>query len=81
MKSLITGGHGQLGRELFQEGQIRDFDVLTPSHHQMDITDIKAVQNFIDLHQPSCVINAAAYTQVDNAEGEESGKSDNGHGR
>ena len=72
MKILITGGHGQLGRELFQEGQTRNFDVLAPSHHQMDITDIKAVKNFIDLHQPSCVINAAAYTQVDKAESEES---------
>jgi dTDP-4-dehydrorhamnose reductase len=72
MKILITGGRGQLGRELFQECKTRDFDVLAPSHHQMDITDIKAVKNFIDLHQPSCVINAAAYTQVDKAESEKS---------
>jgi dTDP-4-dehydrorhamnose reductase len=72
MKILIAGGHGQLGRELFQECQTRDFDVLVPSHHQMDITDIKAVKNFIDLHQPTWVINAAAYTQVDKAESEES---------
>jgi dTDP-4-dehydrorhamnose reductase len=72
MKILIAGGHGQLGRELLQECQTRDFDALTPSHRQMDITDIKAVENFIALHQPTCVINAAAYTQVDKAEGEES---------
>ena len=72
MKILITGSHGQLGRELFQEGQIWDFDILAPSHQQMDIADNKAVKNFIGLHQPSCVINAAAYTQVDQAEIEES---------
>ena len=72
MKILITGSQGQLGRELFQECQTRDFDVLAPSHHQMDITEIKAVINFIDLYQPSLVINAAAYTQVDTAESEES---------
>ncbi len=72
MKILITGGHGQLGRELFIEGRTRGFEVLAPSHHQMDITDIKAVKNFISLHKPSCVINAAAYTQVDKAEIEES---------
>ena len=72
MKILITGSHGQLGRELIQEGQICDFDILAPSHQQVDITDIKAVKNFIDLHQPSCIINAAAYTQVDQAEIEES---------
>ena len=72
MKILITGGHGQLGCELLQEGQTRDFSVLAPSHHQMDITDIKAVKKFIALQQPSCVINAAAYTKVDQAEIEES---------
>ena len=68
MKILITGGQGQLGRELFQAGQAGNYNILAPSHHQMDITDIHAVENFIDLHQPSGVINAAAYTQVDKAE-------------
>ena len=72
MKILITGGHGQLGRELFQKCQTSHFYVLAPAHHQMDITEHKAVKNFIDLHQPTCVINAAAYTQVDKAEIEES---------
>ena len=72
MKTLIIGGHGQLGRELFREFQTRHFDILSPSHHQMNITDIKAVKNYIDLHQPSFVINAAAYTQVDKAESEAS---------
>ena len=72
MKILITGGRGQLGRELFKECQTKGFEVLAPSHHQMDITDNKAVKNFIDLHQPFCVINAAAYTQVDKAENEKS---------
>ena len=72
MNILITGGHGQLGRELWQEAQARGHDVKVPLQHQMDITNIKAVQNFIDRHQPVCVINAAAYTQVDKAEIEES---------
>ena len=72
MKILIIGGRGQLGRELVQKGQARKFDVLAPSHDQMDITDINAVEKVISLHQPACVINAAAYTQVDKAEIEES---------
>lgn len=72
MNILITGGYGQLGRELWQEAHARGHDVKIPSHRQMDITNIKAVRNFIDRHQPVCVINAAAYTQVDKAEIEES---------
>ena len=72
MNLLITGAHGQLGRELWQAAQARGHDVKAPSHLQMDITNMKAVRNFIDRHQPVCVINAAAYTQVDKAEIEES---------
>ena len=72
MNILITGGHGQLGRELLQEVQTRGIEVLAPSHHQVDITNIKEVKNFINRHRPSCVINTAAYTQVDKAEIEES---------
>ncbi|MGD2012153.1 MAG: dTDP-4-dehydrorhamnose reductase [Desulfobacterales bacterium] len=72
MNILITGSHGQLGRELWQEAQARGHDVKAPTHHQMDITNVKAVRNFTDRHQPVCVINAAAYTQVDKAEIEES---------
>mgnify|MGYP003565767448 CR=1 FL=1 len=72
MNILITGGSGQLGRELLQEVQIRGIEVLAPSHQQMDITDIEHVKKFINRRQPSCVVNAAAYTQVDNAEIDES---------
>ena len=72
MNILITGGSGQLGRELLQEVQISGIEVLAPSHQQMDITDIEQVKKFINRHQPSCVVNAAAYTQVDNAEIDES---------
>ena len=72
MKILIIGGQGQLGHELLQESQTRKFDVLAPSEHRMDITDFHAVKNFIGHQQPACVINAAAYTQVDKAEDEAS---------
>jgi dTDP-4-dehydrorhamnose reductase len=72
MNILITGGRGQLGRELSREAQTRGHDVQVPSRYQMDITSLKAVRNFIDRHQPTCVINSAAYTQVDKAESEES---------
>ena len=72
MKILITGGHGQLGRELVEVARLKEFEVQAPSHRHMDITDYEAVKTYIDLHQPACVINSAAYTQVDNAEVEQS---------
>jgi dTDP-4-dehydrorhamnose reductase len=71
MKILIVGGRGQLGRELVQQGPRWHFEILAPSHQQLDITSNKATKQFIQYHQPACVINAAAYTQVDRAEIEE----------
>lgn len=68
MKILITGGHGQLGHELVEAAQLRKFEVQAPSHCHMDITNFNAVKAYIGLHQPTCVINSAAYTHVDNAE-------------
>ncbi len=70
MKLMITGGHGQLGRELVEAGRLKKFEILSPSHRHMDIADFEAVKTFIDRNQPDCVINSAAYTQVDNAESE-----------
>ena len=71
MKILIVGGRGQLGRELVQAGPKWHFEALAPAHQQLDITAYKATKKFIQYHQPACVINAAAYTQVDKAEIEE----------
>ena len=72
MKLLITGGNGQLGRELVEGGHLKEFEILAPSSRHMDITDLHAVRTYIDLHQPNLVINSAAFTQVDNAEDAES---------
>lgn len=72
MKILITGAYGQLGRTLVDHSNVLGLETLVPSHHHLDITDFEKVKRFFDLHEPFLVINAAAYTQVDNAETEKS---------
>jgi len=72
MKLLITGAHGQLGCELVEQSQLMGFAVQSPTHRQLDITDLESVKYFINLYKPSLVINAAAYTHVDKAETEKS---------
>lgn len=60
---LITGASGQLGRALqalFPKAHAKD-------HHDLDITDKKAVDEF-DWPNVRTIINAAAYTDVDGAE-------------
>ena len=68
MKILIAGAQGQLGRELIEQNRLTGYAIVAPSHAHMDITDCDKVKYFIDFHRPTLVINAAAYTHVDNAE-------------
>ena len=68
-KVLITGSDGQLGRELL-DSKPEGADVVAVNRAGLDITDRKAVIEFVDRMRPDLVINAAAYTAVDKAETE-----------
>lgn len=70
MKIVVTGANGQLGRCL-QDciGAIKSNAIFADSAI-LDITSANAVEEFLALHQPDYVINAAAYTAVDKAEQE-----------
>lgn len=76
MNILVTGGNGQLGseiRRLAQNSGNRYFftDVTTPEGVDtivLDITDIKEVKNIVAEKQINCIINCAAFTNVDKAE-------------
>lgn len=70
---LVTGCNGQLGNEL---------QLLAPKYEEeceffftdvaeLDITDRKAVYNFVEINHISIIINCAAFTAVDKAESNE----------
>ena len=67
---LVTGANGQLGRELMRRGAPRGFAVVGRGRSELDITDGTAVARAIDESAADLVVNAAAYTAVDQAEGE-----------
>lgn len=69
MKVLITGKGGQLAWELEQLAP-ETFEVISVGIDELDITDEKRVSDFIAENRPDLVINAAAYTAVDQAEKE-----------
>ncbi len=68
---LVTGGNGQLGKELrsMAKGQ-EQFEFIFSSRDTLDISDQAEVYNAIKKFSPQYVINCAAYTNVDKAESE-----------
>ena len=69
MKILITGAGGQVGRSLVATAPAT-MQLLTVSHQELDIADGRAVGDYVRLHSPDVIVNAAAHTAVDRAESE-----------
>jgi dTDP-4-dehydrorhamnose reductase len=67
---VIFGGGGQLGVELCREFERRKWAVQRFDRQSLDVTDTGRVEHAIGNANPSLVINAAAYNQVDIAEQE-----------
>ncbi|WNL40144.1 dTDP-4-dehydrorhamnose reductase [Halomonas sp. PAMB 3232] len=70
MKILITGGNGQVGFELKRQLATLG-ELLAPSRQVLDLADGEAVDAYLATHQPDVIVNAAAYTAVDQAESDE----------
>ncbi len=82
MKFLITGSNGLLGQKIIYDllhrtgqeiiatskGQNRISQKAGYLYEPLDITDEKAVMQLVQHHQPDCIINTAAMTNVDACE-------------
>ena len=79
MNILITGANGQLGNEMRilakDTNDTYIFTDITTSESvkttQLDITNLEAVRRLIKAHDIQCIVNCAAYTNVDKAETDE----------
>ena len=79
MNILVTGANGQLGNEMrivtrnscdtYIFTDVVEVDGLQTS--LLDITSLDAVQTIVREHDVKCIINCAAYTNVDKAETDE----------
>jgi len=67
MKILLLGSNGQLGRKL--ERQLSSIGSVTAfPRSALDITNHRAVRDAVLVIHPNIIVNAAAYTAVDQAE-------------
>jgi dTDP-4-dehydrorhamnose reductase len=69
-RAVVFGSSGQLGVELVRELSARGFTVHGFERKAIDITDRERVEQALADLDPSLVLNAAAYNQVDVAERE-----------
>jgi dTDP-4-dehydrorhamnose reductase len=67
---LVTGGAGQVGRELARLGWPAGYEVRTPTRAELDLGNVAAIETAIAPGRWAAVINTAAYTAVDRAESE-----------
>lgn len=65
---FIAGERGQVARALYRTYSARGDTVISAGRARMDVADPTAVRSAIGAFRPNLVINAAAYTAVDQAE-------------
>lgn len=68
IKILLTGGNGMLAYD-FIRTQSEKFDIVAVDRSECDITSFESVIQCLALHEPDILLNCAAYTAVDDAEG------------
>ena len=79
MKILVTGANGQLGNEmrLMTKGSSHEYIFTDVTEQEgvkttfLDITDIDALRAVVKSEGVKCIVNCAAYTNVDKAETDE----------
>ena len=69
MKVLLTGANGQLGQAL-QKDVPKGIELVTRNRSQLDLANFDACQAAVHEERPDWVLNAGAYTSVDQAESE-----------
>ena len=77
MNILVTGANGQLGSEMriVSANSAHDTYIFTDINEvegvetiNLDITDIDAIRSIVNANNVKCIVNCAAYTNVDRAE-------------
>ncbi len=69
LQVLVVGSNGQLGYSLIKTVP-DNIEITAVDKEELDLTDVKGISKILDSYRPEVIINAAAYTAVDQAESE-----------
>ncbi|MGO5027900.1 NAD-dependent epimerase/dehydratase family protein [Candidatus Agathobaculum pullicola] len=58
MKIVLTGARGFIGRNIYESWKEK-YDILAPSHEELDLTDDVAVRTYLSSASPDVIIHAA----------------------
>jgi dTDP-4-dehydrorhamnose reductase len=73
VKVWLTGGSGFVGSHLVRtllRGQSPSYDVLAPSHAEVDVSDAAAVRRSVAAYRPDAIVHAAILNDFDRLERE-----------
>lgn len=70
MKLLVTGAGGMLGQEVVAAARRAGHGVVALARGDLDVSQTEVVRRRFEAERPDAVINCAAYTNVDGAEGD-----------
>jgi dTDP-4-dehydrorhamnose reductase len=70
IRIAVTGKHGQVARALTEAGPLLDAVVITLGRPELDLEAPETIERALAAAAPDIVVNAAAYTAVDQAERE-----------
>jgi dTDP-4-dehydrorhamnose reductase len=67
---LIAGAGGMLGQDVHSAARAAGLEATALAHRELDVTDPDAVLDAVAAAHPDVVVNCAAWTDVDGAEGD-----------
>src|SRR3989344_731495 len=65
---LVTGAKGLVGSHFIEHFALKGVTVLLPAQNELNITNQKSVEDFLNLNKPDVIIHFAAFTDVSLAE-------------
>jgi dTDP-4-dehydrorhamnose reductase len=69
MRILVTGAGGMLGRDVAVAATAAGHELAALGHSELDVVDPRGVEAAVRAARPDVVLNCAAWTDVDGAEG------------